>query len=225
MQFARANLETCSEATDVAVVIDVLRAFTTACYAYDAGVEEILLSYDIDEALKMRSELCDSLVMGEDGGRPIDGFDFDNSPAQFVDGDLSGKRLIQRTSNGVQGVVRSTNAQSILTASFVCAGATARLLRARDPELVTFVITGWEDGEEDRACADYIEAVLLGDEPDPQVYLDRVRNSWNGKRFADPAIDFLPEGDLPLVTSLDRFDFAMEVKPHNGRLRMLPVRT
>ena len=210
------------------VVIDVLRAFTSACYAFDAGAQEIYLVYDIDEALALRERLPGSLVMGEEGGRAIDGFDYDNSPAEFLDADLSGRRLIQRTSNGVQGVVRATQADAILPASFVCAGATAELLRARSPERVTFVVTGWEDGEEDVACADYIEALLRGSAqdlaPDPAPYLDRVRTSWNGRRFLDPAIDFLPAGDLPLATDLDRFDFALEVRPHNGLLRMLPVR-
>lgn len=225
MEFARANLESCSEATGHVVVIDVLRAFTSACYAFNAGASEIYLVYDIDDALALRERLPASLVMGEEGGRPIDGFDYDNSPAQFVGADLSGKRLIQRTSNGVQGVVRSTRADAILTASFVCAGATADVLRARDPQRVTFVVTGWEDGEEDVACADYLEALLLDEEPEPNRYLERVRNSWNGQRFLDPAVDFLPAGDLPLATDLDRFDFALEVRPHNGLLRMLPVRS
>ena len=140
--------------------------------------------YDIDEALTLRGRMPNSLVMGEEGGRPIEGFDYDNSPAQFVDADLRGKRMIQRTSNGVQGVVRSTQADGILTASFVCAGATADVLRARNPQRVTFVVTGWEDGEEDAACADYLEALLRDEQPAPGPYLDRVCNSWNGRRFA-----------------------------------------
>jgi len=223
MEFARATLENCYKATGAVVVIDVLRAFTTACYAFHAGVEEIFLVYDIDEALALRNTLPDCLVMGEDGGRPIQGFDYNNSPAQFVDSDLRGVRLIQRTSNGVQGVVRSTQAESVFTGSFVCAGATVDLLRARNPESVTFVITGWEDGEEDAACADYMESLLRTEHPEPAVYLERVWASWNGQRFADPAIDFLPAGDLPLCTDLDRFDFAMEVKQQDGLLRMKPT--
>ncbi|MFN2202500.1 MAG: 2-phosphosulfolactate phosphatase [Caldilineaceae bacterium] len=220
MEFARTTLENCHEATGTVVVIDVLRAFTTACYAFHAGVEEILLVYDIDEALAVRDTLVDCFVMGEDGGRPIQGFDYDNSPAQFVHANLRGKRLIQRTSNGVQGVIRSSRAERVLAGSFVCAGATVDLLRARNPESVTFVITGWEDGEEDAACADYMEALLRAENPDPSAYLDRVWTSWNGRRFSDPAIDFLPAGDLPLCTALDRFDFAMEVKRQDGLLHM-----
>ena len=225
MEFARATLEDCSQATGVAVVIDVLRAFTSAAYAFHAGADEILLVSEIDDALALRRQLPGSLTMGEEGGRPIEGFEYDNSPAQFVDADLSGRRMIQRTSNGVQGVVRSTRANAILTASFVCARATAELLRVRDPDRVTFVITGWEDGEEDRACADYLEALLRDQNPDPAPYLDRVWQSSNGQRFADPAIDFLPAGDLSLSTDLDRFDFAMEVQRRDGLLRMQPERS
>jgi 2-phosphosulfolactate phosphatase len=222
MEFARATLEDCHQATGIVVVIDVLRAFTSAAYAFHAGAEEIVLVSEIDDALALRRKVPGSFVMGEEGGRPIAGFDYDNSPAQFVGAELSGRRLIQRTSNGVQGVVRSTRADAILTASFVCAGATAEALRGRKPDRVTFVITGWEDGEEDRACADYLEALLRGQDPDPAPYLDRVWKSWNGQRFTDPAIEFLPAGDLPLCTDLDRFDFAMDVQRKDGLLRMLP---
>jgi 2-phosphosulfolactate phosphatase len=223
MEFARATLQNCHKATGSVVVIDVLRAFTSACYAFDAGAAEILLVYDIDEAMVLRSRMPGSLVMGEEQGRPIAGFDYNNSPAQFLDADLSGKTMIQRTSNGVQGVVRSTQADEILAASFVCAGATARLLRARNPQQVTFVITGWEDGEEDAACADYLEALLCEEKPDAGPYLDRVWDSWNGQRFADPEIDFLPAGDLPLCTDLDRFDFTLQVLRNDGKLRMTTV--
>ncbi|MGB9800251.1 MAG: 2-phosphosulfolactate phosphatase, partial [Thermanaerothrix sp.] len=41
--FQRANLETCAQAADIVVVIDVLRAFSTAAYAFAAGADRILL--------------------------------------------------------------------------------------------------------------------------------------------------------------------------------------
>ena len=66
--------------------------------------------------------------MGEVGGLPVTGFDFDNSPASFDHADLAGHPMIQRTSRGTQGAVLSRSADLLLAASFCCAGATARLI-------------------------------------------------------------------------------------------------
>jgi 2-phosphosulfolactate phosphatase len=85
--------------------------------------------------------------------------------------DLSGHQIIQRTSRGTQGVVRSTQADMILTSSFCCAKATAETILDHAPDRVTFVITGLGEngmGDEDVACADYLEALLQGDQPAPQ---------------------------------------------------------
>ena len=43
MMIQRATRETCGEATGTVVVIDVLRAFTTAAYAFAAGAADITL--------------------------------------------------------------------------------------------------------------------------------------------------------------------------------------
>ena len=227
MEFHRATLDTCAEATGAVVVIDVIRAFTSAAYAFGAGARDITLVSTIAEAFALREQNPGALIMGEDGGRPIAGFDFSNSPTHYLGLDLTGRSLIQRTTHGTQGVVRSAQADILLTGSFPCAGATAARLRALEPERVTFVVTGWEGdglwGDEDMACADYLEALLRGLDPDPAPYLARVRNSPTGKLFEDPAFTHFHPEDLPLCVALDRFDFAMQVERRDGLLRMTPV--
>ncbi len=42
MEIHYATLETCSAATDTVVVIDVIRAFTTAAFAFAAGVRDVV---------------------------------------------------------------------------------------------------------------------------------------------------------------------------------------
>ena len=117
----------------------------------------------------------------------------------------------------------------------MCARATGLYLKARDPETVTFVITGAgrpqtdeDEGDEDAACADYLEAWLSGSSPNPQRYLERVARSPAGRLFADPQEPELPASDLDFCLRLDAFDFAMRVDPGNGRklLRAIdPVRS
>lgn len=228
MEFRRTTLETCAGATGAVVVIDVIRAFTSAAFAFGAGAHDITLVATIAEAFALRDRNPHALIMGEDGGKPIPGFDFSNSPSHYLDIDLTGRSLIQRTTHGTQGVVRSAHAGVLLTGSFPCAAATAAYLAALHPQHVTFVVTGWEDdglwGDEDMAFADYLEALLRGLAPDPASYLDRVRNSPTGALFGDPAHAHFLTGDMALCTALDRFAFAMPVTRQDGLLRMTPVR-
>lgn len=230
MEFRRATLENCDQATGTVVVIDVLRAFSTAAYAFNAGAKEIILVSGVEEALRLREEIPGALVMGEVGGYKVEGFDFGNSPTEILGQTLAGCSLIHRTSAGTQGVVRSRRADEVLTSSFVCASATALYLKAGNPESVTFVVTGSgrpgtvpEEGDEDAACADYLEAWLRGSSPNPNTYLERVINSPAGMRFADPEEPELPASDLDYCLRLNAFDFAMRVTYQDGRRLLLAV--
>lgn len=230
MQFQRLSLDDSIHATGVTIVIDVLRAFTSACYAFGAGAQEILLVSEIEQAFALREQFPGARLMGEVGGGPIAGFDFSNSPAHYATLDLTGQRMIQRTSNGTQGVIRATRAETVLAASFVCAAATARYVRQLAPRLVTFVITAWHadetiphQGDEDAACADYLEALLNNKNPDPAPYLARVADSPTGQLFKSGTRSEYPAADLPYVVALDKFNFALLVhRQPDGRLVMQP---
>ena len=129
MEFKRVTLETCSEATGTVVVIDVLRAFTCAAFAFAAGAKEILLVQETAEAFALQRKMPGVLLLGEVDGFPIEGFDYGNSPSALIDLDLTGHHFIQRTSRGTLGVVRSTRAETILTSSFCCADSSASSAR------------------------------------------------------------------------------------------------
>lgn len=227
MKFHYTNLETCHEATGVVVVIDVIRAFTNAAFAFHRGASEIYPVSGVDEALQLKLHIPNSLVFGEVGGLPPEGFDFGNSPTQTNALDLNGKVVIQRTGAGTQGIARSVKARQIIAASFVVAHQTVKYLLKLSPEEVTFVATGqtFDGGEEDLACAEYLEALLRGDSPDPAPFLERVRNSNDAKIFYNIQMSQFPEFDLIHCTSLDKFDFAMIVAKENGHHIMRAVKS
>jgi len=226
MEFCQATLETCPDATGAVVAIDVVRAFTTAAYAFAAGASEIILAGTVEEALTLREQFPGTFLMGEVDGLPVSEFDFGNSPTEIAGLDLTGRRLIQRTSAGTQGVVRSTSAELLLAGSLVCAGATARYLRQAQPERVTFVITGillGRDGDEDIACADYLTALLRGEQPDIAPFIRRVYESTTGHLFTDPDHPEFSEADLARCVEVDRFDFALVVERRDGLWLLKPV--
>lgn len=222
MLFKRYTLADCHEVRGTAVVIDVLRAFTTAAFAFNRGAVKINLVASIEEAFALQKQKPHAILMGESGGLPIEGFDYGNSPAQIASADLQDKEIIQRTSAGTPGVVGSVHADVLLTGSFVCAQALADYLQAMQPETVSFVITGSRPdrvADEDAALADYLQALLCGGNPAPESYLQRVRDSRNGRIFLSPDYPQFPAADVACATQLDRFDFVMRVMREDG----LPV--
>lgn len=65
-----------AEVTGAVVAIDVIRAFTTAAYAFAAGARHIYLVDSVAEALALKHAEPEVVVMGEDRGRRPDGSTF-----------------------------------------------------------------------------------------------------------------------------------------------------
>lgn len=226
MNIYRATLEDCKQITGTVVVIDVIRAFTTAAVAFSKGALEINLVGEVSEALAMRERLVGSKVMGELGGvKPVE-FDYSNSPSELFEADLAGLRIIQRTTAGTQGVIRCTKANKLIAGSFINAKATAQYIRNQNSSDLTFVITGNHsgyDGAEDFAYADYMEELLQGIEPDPAPFISAVQNSTLGKCIGDPKRPEFPLADLDFVLDCNRFNFALPIIRKNGQCVMTKV--
>ena len=220
MNFNYTNLETCHEATGVVVVIDVLRAFSNAAHAFSRGAKEIFPVGGVEEALRFKSETPNSLAAGEVGGLPPEGFDFGNSPTQTSELDLTDKIIVQRTGAGTQGIVKSINTSTMLAASFVVANATAKYIQTLQQEMVTFVITGQYapgHGDEDLACAEYLELLFKGEQPDPASFIERVYKSRDAIQHLDPnQPDFpsvlLKAGEKYYSKTLTRFTISEEIE-------------
>ena len=93
------------------MIVDVFRAFTTAAFCVGAGAREIVLVRDHEQALTMKRADPTLFLTGEIDGRPIPGFDAGNSPTVIERLDLRGRRVVQRTSSGTQGVVAASGAR------------------------------------------------------------------------------------------------------------------
>jgi len=226
MKFHYTNLESCHTATGMAIVIDVIRAFTNAAFAFSRGAKEIYPVSTVEEALQLKAQTPNSLACGEVGGLPPEGFDFGNSPTQTNELDLNGKIIVQRTGAGTQGIVRSVNAATLLAASFVVANATVKYIQKLAPEAITFVITGQygvDGGDEDFACARYLEALFEWQNPDRNPFVERVLKSRDAQMHLDPNKPEFPKSDLDYCTQIDAFDFAMFVTKENGQHVMRAV--
>jgi 2-phosphosulfolactate phosphatase len=227
MRVLRSDLAHVPQLEGVIVVIDVLRAFSTAAYAFYAGARAMVVAHSIDEIETLRGWHAPCVTVGAHaGGKPVPGLDHGNSPASVAALDLTGVTVIEYTAGGVRGLIDCEHAPAVLAASLVCARATADYIRRLQPDKVTLVITGlWtdRDGDEDHACADLIEAHLSGELPWLEDYERRVRLSDFGRRFGDPAYPHLSRADLELCAVADRFDFAMPMRRSGQGLVIEPV--
>ena len=173
---------------------------------------------EVEDAFALRRRWPDALVMGEVDGRRVAGFDFGNSTSAIARADLRGRRLIQRTSAGTQGVVAAEGADEIVLGSFVCAAAIVRHVRARQPAVLSLVAMGvgaTRPAPEDEACADLLEARLRGEPIDEPGLLARLESGDAGHRFEEDSEDF-PRADVAHCLRLDVFDFVLTVARRDG---------
>lgn len=207
--------EGAKKAKGVAVIIDVFRAFTVGCYAFDAGASRIIATEGVEDAFQLRKNYINSVLVGEREERKINGFDFGNSPTEIIKSDLHGKTVIHTTTAGTKGLVNATNAQVIITGSIVNAGAIVKYIKALNPVHVSLVAMGYRaifSSEEDLLCAEIIASRLNNKTSNYEKRITNLRNT-SGIRFFDPEnIDFSPPTDFFLCTMLDRFDFILKAE-------------
>ena len=203
------------QARGLTVVIDVFRAFSVECYAMAAGAREILPVGGVDEALALRTSPPGALLVGDRGGRIIPGFDCGNSPSGLAQFDLRGRTVVHTTSAGTQGVANAVHADELVGGALVNARATAEYIRSRDPKLVSLVcmgLAGKEPTDEDTLCAEYLAALLRGEDPDISQRIARLAET-SGRKFFDPAQqDAFPTADFGLCTQLNRFPVARSIR-------------
>ena len=210
-------------AEGIAVVIDVLRAFSVSAYAFAGGARECLLVPTVEEARAIAGEVPGSFISAEVDTLPVPGIAISNSPTQITQADCRGRTLVQRTSAGTPVINAVPEGHDVYAASLVVARATAHACLSRAPEAVTLIASG--NFPEDHACSLYIGSILTGWDPPPvakllqPLYLsDRYRQflagDWPG----------FPSTDLELALTPDRFDFAMPATRERGCVRLTAQR-
>ncbi|MFG1779428.1 2-phosphosulfolactate phosphatase [Micromonospora sp. NPDC049051] len=210
---------------DTVVVVDTIRAFTVAAWAFARGAEKIVLAADPDQALALTARYPGALTVKD--GPPAAGFDTVNSPGLVSRLDLAGRTVIQTTTSGTVGALAARHATRVVCASFVVAGATARELRRHRPADVTYLVTG-DDGQadEDRACAEYIAALTRDPSVAATPFVDRAARSAAAAELVAGVrrgYQGTHADDLPLCLEHDRFAFAMLVDDRDGDAVVRPV--
>ena len=224
-------LDGAKDATGLTVIIDVFRAFSTACYVYDLGAVKIFPIGEIEQAYRLKEKNHDFVLIGERNEQKPAGFDFGNSPSQLITEKIAGKTIVHTTSSGTQGIANAKKADKIITGSFVNAGAIVKYIQQQQPQTVSLVCMGYAceyPTDEDTLCAEWIKNELETKAPSglpslggnkPKSFADMVEiiRRGSGARFFDPEKqNWSPKADFKLCLDLNRFNFILKVEKENG---------
>ena len=124
------------------VAVDILRATTSICAAFQAGIEEIVPLNNLAD-LDYYSTLG-YLRAAERGGKKLEGSHWGNSPTEYLAADLHGKRLAYSTTNGTVSILRGSDADRTLVGAFANITSLTQLLTATPQDLV-ILCSGWKN--------------------------------------------------------------------------------
>lgn len=195
-----------------AVIIDVLRATSSMCYALHEGASALIPVSTPEECLQygQKGFLC----AAERNGIKLDGFDMGNSPEEFGRSAVEGRDIAITTTNGTYALLQSHAAKTIYIGSFLNLEALVLRLRKENKD-VSLVCAGWKNkvNLEDTLFAGAIASKLSGFSSDCDSTLMSkmlweaastdlgafVQKSSHAQRFLRLGID-----DLPTCLDLNR---------------------
>ncbi len=163
--------------TDVAVVIDVLRATSTVAQALSAGYRRVLCADGVETAARLRAP--GRVLAGERSLRRPEGFDQGNSPAEAAV--RRGEELVLATTNGAPATVEAAaRAPRVLLASLLNLASITRALASEGAGDVQIICAGIEGATalEDVYVAGRLSSLLSGTRTESALVAEGVARSF-----------------------------------------------
>ncbi len=197
------------------VVIDVLRATSTAIVALNNGAREVIPVDKMEFAMKISGG--QNLLGGERNSKKIEGFDLGNSPLEYTRETVEGKSIIQYTTNGSKAVVRAKFSKRLFICSFpnmdavaeklvvlgedvqiLCAGS-GGMFSLEDTVCAGMLIKKIEEKEGALEFSDSARASEILYEAFADDILGMLKNSEHGKELVEAGF----ESDLELIAQVN----------------------
>lgn len=202
-----------NSSTNITVVVDVFRAFTTACYI----LEKQPASYKLTTRSQVIERLAKDLINPVLIGKTEKGFDhfvyhIPNSPKRVCEIELFARDVLHRTQAGAKGIIESKGSDVVLAAGLVNADATVDYIHTLLSPQVALVPMGHEGQTpslEDDICARYIEAKLQGDKLEIDPFIETIRRGSGSYFFSEDQWQY-PREDFERCLETERFNFAIK---------------
>lgn len=155
----------------IVVVIDILRATSSICVAFDHGVKSIVPVATVEESEAYREK--GFLIGAERNGEMLEGFDLGNSPFSFMEPKVRGRDIALSTTNGTQAIAAAKDAHQLVIGSFLNLDCLCEWLREQDKS-VLLLCAGWKNSFnlEDTLFAGAVAEKLL-----PHFGLNKMRDA------------------------------------------------
>ncbi|MCK9203058.1 MAG: 2-phosphosulfolactate phosphatase [Bacteroidales bacterium] len=126
----------------IVVLVDILRATTSICTAFENGIEKILPVATLEEAKLLKGK--GYLVASEQDGKKLDFADFGNSAFNFTREAIEGRTLVYCTTNGTRALTIAQNAKKIAMGAFINITALTQWLVGQNQNVV-ILCSGWKN--------------------------------------------------------------------------------
>jgi 2-phosphosulfolactate phosphatase len=169
MEDTRKRIEVCfspylfelyKEEFDLIVVIDVLRATSAICAAFNNGVKELIPVSSIEDAKQYQKK--GYLVGAERKGEIVEGFDFGNSPFSYMKPELKNQTVVLSTTNGTKSINIAKEAGDVVIGALSNLDVLKSWLEQQDRNILC-LCSGWQNkfNLEDTICAGAITEHLI----------------------------------------------------------------
>ena len=106
-----------------------------------SGVASITPFENLQQCQQMKSQ--GYLIAGERNGEKVEGFDLGNSPFDYMEGDVKGKKVAVTTTNGTVAIEKSRKAIEVIIGSFLNISAVAKYVKEQQQN-VLILCAGWK---------------------------------------------------------------------------------
>jgi 2-phosphosulfolactate phosphatase len=128
----------------IVVIIDVFRATSTIAAALHNGAAEIIPVDSVAKCIELGAQIPNSLTAGERDGKVAEGLQHGNSPLEYPRDFIENKSLVLTTTNGTRLLHMCSDANEIITGSFLNLGALCDYLVSQKKN-VLLACASWKD--------------------------------------------------------------------------------
>ena len=131
-----------ADTDSIVVIIDVFRATSAICVAFHYGASKIIPVATVEEALQYKAQ--GMLAGAERNAIKLEGFDFGNSPYDYMGSHVQGKTIALTTTNGTQAIEAAKNAYQVVIGSFLNIDVLCNWLVKQERNIL-LLCSGWKN--------------------------------------------------------------------------------